>query len=120
MNPISAMATRLYLSLLPQGTPPSIPDEETKDVNEILEEGASSFGVVQTFFTVIGIVIVFFTLWRVIKNLAMAKGVEAAKAFAFGLVAAVFCFNIDLPLSLIETLGGVFKSAFESIGNLAD
>lgn len=87
-------------------------------VGEIVRDGAKTFGVVQNVFTVIGVCIVFVTLWKVIKAAMLAKAGEAFKFFMGGIVAAVCCFDIAIPLGLIQTMGGVFRGAFDSLSKI--
>jgi hypothetical protein len=101
--------------LLANNNDPVIPGQS---VNDVLDAGSESFGVVQNFFTLIGIAISIWTLWKVIKYAALAKPADAVKFFVGGLVAAIFCFDISLPLSLVEGMGGVFRSAFDTLSDL--
>ena len=87
-------------------------------VGEVIRDGAKTFGVVQNVFTVIGVCIVFATLWKVIKAAMLAKPGEAFKFFMGGIVAAVCCFDIAIPLGLIQTFGGVFRTAFDSLSKI--
>lgn len=112
MNILTKAATRV---LLANNNDPVIPGQS---VEEVLDAGSESFGVVQNFFTLIGIAISIWTLWKVIKFAALAKPADAVKFFVGGLVAAIFCFDISLPLSLVSGMGTVFRSAFDTLSGL--
>lgn len=88
------------------------------EICDVLEKGEDTFGIVQTLFTFIGAMIVIFTVWRVVKSLIVAKFPEAAKNFAGGLVAAVLCFNIQLPIRLVGAMGNVFEKVFDTLSSL--
>lgn len=115
MNSLFLLATQGVYSSLVQATAACT---DPRDIDCVLAEGSETFAVVQTVFTFIGIIIVFYTMWRVIKALLSAKPADAVKTFVGGLVASVFCFNIQLPLKLVDSVGKVFGKAFETISKL--
>jgi len=113
MQLLNRVITGIYLA----SDDPVIPGQS---VDEVLDAGSESFGVVQNFFTLIGIVISIITLWKVIKFASLAKPADAVKFFFGGLIAAIFCFDISLPLGLVGGLGSVFRSIFDTLTGLTE
>lgn len=109
-----ATAARTYNMFATTGTP-DIPSGNSSNV----VKGGGIFDIVQNFFTLIGVVIVTLVLWRVVKAFASGKIGDAAKVGIGGIIAAALCFNIAIPIGLVDSLGGVVKAVFDTLGSVA-
>lgn len=87
-------------------------------INKAIEDSGTAFKVAQSFFRVVGVLIVVWTLVSVIKAIIGVKTAEAIKKFLGGILAAVLCFNLRLPLDLIQGVGSVISAVVEEINNL--
>lgn len=88
------------------------------NIDETLSATSGVFGFIQTFFVVVGVVILLIVVFRVAKQFAKGDMSGVAKTAIGGLVAAVLCFNLNLPITLISSLGNLAETVFTSIGNL--
>lgn len=87
-------------------------------VSKAINESGTAFKVAQSFFRVVGVMIVVWTLISVIKAIIGVKTAEAIKKFLGGILAAVLCFNLRLPLDLITGVGSVFTAVVREINDL--
>jgi len=87
-------------------------------VNKAINESGTAFKVAQSFFRVVGVLIVVWTLISVVKAIIGVKTAEAIKKFLGGILAAVLCFNLRLPLDLITGVGSVFTAVVREINDL--
>lgn len=87
-------------------------------INAAIESSSTAFRVAQSFFRVVGVAIVIWTLISVIKAIIGVKTAEAIKKFLGGILAAVLCFNLRLPLDLITGIGSVFTAVVGEINDL--
>lgn len=87
------------------------------DLNKAVRDSTAAFRVVQAVFSVIGIGVVVWTAKGVIQALIGAKPVEAAKKLVGGILAAVLCFRLSLPLSMVEGLGNLLDKVFTTFNN---
>lgn len=87
-------------------------------VSKAINDSGTAFKVAQSFFRVVGVAIVVWTLISVIKAIIGVKTAEAIKKFLGGILAAVLCFNLRLPLDLITGVGSVFTAVVREINNL--
>lgn len=94
------------------------PDIEGGSSSDVIE-GGGIFDIVQRFFTLIGVVIVIIVLWRVVKAFAKGDFAGVAKVGIGGIIAAALCFNIAIPIGIVDSLGGVVKAVFDTLGSVA-
>lgn len=87
------------------------------DVNKALTDSGPAFRVVQAVFSVIGVGVVIWTIKGVVTALIGANPMNAVKKLIGGLVAAILCFRLSLPLTLVEGLGSLLSKVFESFNN---
>lgn len=76
------------------------------------------FGPIRAVFRVIGIGILFAGLYKAIRELAKGQTLDAGKAFAFGLIAALLCWDISAPLSILDGSGTLVTSITNSISDI--
>lgn len=72
--------------------------------------------MIQNVFIVIGIIIVLVMLVRSLGAFSKGKMGDLAKNIIMGLIAAVLCFNLALPFSLISGLTSLVTELFNTIG----
>jgi hypothetical protein len=84
------------------------------DVNEAITNSSAVFTVVQRVFAVIGVFIVIWTAKGVIQALIGARPTDAVKKLVGGIIAAVLCFRLSLPLSLVEGIGSLLQKVFDA------
>ena len=114
MNSITAFANRAVFQLF-AAEEPIIPN----NVQDVLDKSSASYSVVQRVFVFIGIVVLIWTSKKVIFALIGKGGAaEALKGGLAGITAAIFCFNLALPLSLVAGLGSVWAKIFAALGNV--
>lgn len=87
-------------------------------ITAAIDESGTAFRVAQSFFRVVGVMIVVWTLVSVVKAIIGAKAPDAIKKFLGGILAAVLCFNLRLPLDLISGVGAVFTQVVGEINDL--
>jgi len=91
----------------------------TKDcLAKAIEDSGTGFKIAQAVFRVVGIGVVIWTVKGVITALIGAKPVDAFKKLAGGVIAAVLCFNLRLPIDLIEGFSFIFKRVIEAINTV--
>jgi hypothetical protein len=90
---------------------------DAKTKAELADSGI--FSIVQNFFTVVGVIIVLFVLWKVVKSFAKGDFAGVAKVIAGGVFAAAMCFDITLPINLVSSLSGLVQRVFETLGGIA-
>lgn len=87
-----------------------------KSASELTEGGI--FSIVQNFFTVAGVIIVLYVLWKIVKAFAQGNLAGVAKLIFGGVFASAMCFDITLPITLVSSLSGVVTTLFETLGNI--
>jgi len=112
------MTTGVLAAATRVSTLPSNFHGDPADIEGILNRSGAVFSVVQRVFIFIGIVIVIWTAKNVIFALIGAKPTEALKKFLGGLTAAILCFNLLLPLTLVTSLGRLFGEVFNAISRI--
>jgi len=90
--------------------------ETGKTIETAITAAGPVFGFIQTIFVFIGIVIILVTLFKVIKAFAGAKFPDAVKFGLGGLVAAALCFNLWIPIGIVNNLGGLVTNLFTTVG----
>jgi hypothetical protein len=114
MNSITALANRSITALFAADDPILPPN-----VQDVLDKSSASYSVVQRVFIFIGFVVLIWTSKKVVFALIGKAGpAEALKSGVLGITAAIFCFNLKLPLSLVNGLAGVWGKIFQSIGGV--
>lgn len=72
--------------------------------------------MIQNVFVVIGILIVLLMIARSVGAVMKGKMGDLAKNIIIGLIAAVLCFNLALPFTLITGLTSLMTEVFNTIG----
>lgn len=88
------------------------------DAQQAIRDGSDAFKIVERVFQVIGLGVVVWTAKGVISALVGAKYPEAAKKFIGGVAAAVLCFRLSLPLSMVDGIGNLLEKVFSSFNNV--
>jgi hypothetical protein len=96
--------------------PGQVPTEACIDA--AVEESGAAFKVASAVFRFIGIAVVIWTLVSVVKALIGMKTAEALKKMVGGILAAVLCFNLKLPIELIEGFGVLFNRVLEQVNDV--
>lgn len=87
-------------------------------IDAAVNESGAAFKVASAVFRFIGIGVVIFTLVSVVKALMGMKTADALKRLIGGILAAVLCFNLKLPIQLIEGFGVLFNKVLEQVNNV--
>lgn len=87
-------------------------------IKKAIEDSGTAFKIAQAIFRVIGVGVVIWTVKGVLSALIGAKPVDAFKKLAGGVVAAVLCFNLKLPIQLVEGFSVIFERVIVAINNL--
>lgn len=87
---------------------------------ELTTSLGTTFGLVQTVFRVIAIVILVIVVWRVAKSFAAGKNTDVVRTAALGVVGAILCWNLALPIGLINALGQAASNAFSDVGTVVE
>jgi hypothetical protein len=87
---------------------------------KVIDAAGPVFGVVQTVFVVIGVAILLAAMFKVVKAFAKGDFGSAAKTGIGGIIAAILCLNLTLPITLINGLGSIASNIVESVGSVAD
>lgn len=75
-------------------------------------------GPIKAIFGAIGVLIVIYALFKSLKDFAAGKIGNAVKAIAGGVLAAALCFDLTLPLTVVEKVGSLISKAVTAFGNL--
>lgn len=114
MNKVANLSTKVFTQLF-AAEDPIIPP----NVQDVLDKSGDAYGPVQKVFIFIGIVVLIWTSKKVIFALIGKGGpIEALKSGFMGITAAIFCFNLKLPLFLVSGLGNVWSKVFEALGGV--
>ena len=90
------------------------------DTNTVIDQSGGAFDVVSRIFAVIGTVIIIITLWRAIQGFAKGDIGKAARTIIGGLVAAILCFNLTLPIDIVKAGGSLAKNAVCTVTKALD
>lgn len=90
------------------------------DVENATELAGPLFGVIQNVFILIGVVLLIIVVFRVAKLFAKGDMSGVAKTAIGGLVAALLCFNLGLPIRMVSSIGDLAGNVFTSIGDIAN
>ena len=96
--------------------PGQVPTAEC--INAAVKDSGTAFKVASAVFRFVGIAVVIFTLVSVVKALIGLKTAEALKKLIGGILAAVLCFNLALPLTLIEGFGAMASKVLEQVNDV--
>lgn len=91
-----------------------------EDVSTATDMAGPLFDIVQNVFILIGVILLIIVVFRVAKLFAKGDMSGVAKTALGGLVAAILCFNLNLPVRLVSEAGNFAGNIFESIGKVAD
>lgn len=84
------------------------------DVDKIdMSKGA--FAIVTNVFTLIGVVIIFMTIWRAVQGFAKGDFGKVARVIVGGGIAAVLCLNLELGINLITSGADLATGVVETI-----
>ena len=72
-------------------------------------------GFIQAIFGVIGVIILVGTVYKVVKHFAKGDMADALKAGLFGLIAAVLCLRLEIPLGIVDASSGIVERIGTSI-----
>lgn len=95
------------------------PVDQTK-VDEATALAGPLFGVIQNVFILIGVVLLVIVVFRVAKLFAKGDMSGVAKTAIGGLVAALLCFNLNLPIAMVSSVTSLAENVFTSIGKVAN
>jgi len=95
----------------------TLPDAEVSDA---VTAAGGLFEMVQIVFYLIGAVILLIVVFRVAKLFAKGDMSGVAKTAIGGVIAAILCFNLNLPISLVNSAGGFAQNIFDAISNVAN
>lgn len=93
-------------------------DQYTDKGKGILDASNGIGGPIKAIFAAIGVLIVIFTLFKLVKPLTNGKYPEAARNLAGGIIVAALCFNLNLPISMVTGVGGLLSTAWTSFSGL--
>lgn len=86
------------------------------EASDIADNLGTTFSLLQTVFRIVAIAILIIVVWRIAKAFAAGKTADVVKTAAFGLIGAILCWDISLPISLIGSLGDVATNLFSEAG----
>jgi hypothetical protein len=76
------------------------------------------FSPIKAIFRVLGIGYLFIATFKAVKEVASGKTMDAVKQFAFGLIAAILCWDISAPLSVLDGSGSLVTKITSSISQI--
>lgn len=110
----------VFASVFGDTTQPEVTLGGTVDPTAVTSSIDSVMGPVRALFMVIGIVIILLVVFKVAKAFAKGDFGSVVKVGIGGVVAAVLCFNLNLPISIINDMGNLAQKVFNSAGQIAD
>jgi len=98
----------------------ALDDVQPTTVDEAVTLAGPLFKIIQNVFILIGVIILVIVVFRVAKLFAKGDMSGVAKTALGGLLAAILCFNLNLPIDLVKGAGNFANNIFDSIGDIAD
>ncbi len=78
------------------------------------------WGVIQTFFRAVGGIIIVLLIWKAVSAFVKGQPGEMARSIVVGLIVATLTFNLQLPIQLAQSMGGLVAGAVDLISGIAN